>query len=126
MWNRKDQQRQRNERIRGWIIYFLYQARPGLIECPVLINLLDARNLPLTRRRLAEELDYLRSLRLLRIFPATAEQELDEVKQAKLIQRYVDTDSDGEMGDVLCARITTAGINFQDGLTEHPGIARVE
>ncbi|PYS88989.1 MAG: hypothetical protein DMF64_18975 [Acidobacteria bacterium] len=91
-----------------------------------MIHLLDSRNYPLTRRRLAEEVDYLRSLRLIRLFPSTAEEELDEVKQAKLIQRYADCDSDDEMGDVVCARITTAGINFQDGIADHPGIARVE
>lgn len=127
MWNQNQQRRERNERLRGWILYFLYQARPRPIEMPVLMRLLDRQNYPLTRRRLVEEVDYLRSLRLLRLFPCDTEQELDEVKQAKLCQRYADTDSDDEMGLVLCVRITTAGINWQDGIPAMmDGIQRIE
>jgi hypothetical protein len=97
------------------------------MEMPVLMGSLDRQNYPCTRRRLAEEVDYLRSLRLLRVFPCAAEEELDEVKQAKLCQRYSDTESDEEMGSVLCVRITTAGINFQDGIpTTMDGITRIE
>jgi hypothetical protein len=127
MWNPRQQQRERNERLRGWIIYLLYQGRPAPVEMPVLMRLLDRQNYPLTRRRLAEEIDYLRSLKLLRVFPSDAEQELDEVKQAKLCQRYADTNSDEEMGLVLCARITSAGINWQAGIPPTmDGISRVE
>lgn len=126
MWNQKAQERDRNERLRGWIIYFLYKARPKPLELASLRDLLDQRNFPLSRRRLAEELDYLRALRFLRLFPSTADTELDEIKQAKWIQRYADTESDEEMGDCLCARITTAGINYQDGVTNMDGIKRVD
>lgn len=127
MWNQKQQQRERNARLRGWILYFLYLSRPRPLEMPVLMGLLDRQNYPCTRRRLAEEIDYLRSLRLLRVFPGDAEAELDEVQQAKLCQRYADTDSDEEMGAVLCARITTAGVNWQDGIPPTmDGISRVE
>jgi hypothetical protein len=80
----------------------------------------------MSRRRLAEELDYLRSLRILRIFPLGATQELDEVEQAKLIQRYSDCESDEEVGKTLCARLTAAGINYQDGIEDFKGIHRVE
>lgn len=127
MWNQRQQQRERNERLRGWIIYFLYQSRPRPLEMPVLMRLLDRQNYPLTRRRLAEEVDYLRSLRLLRVFNADAEQELDDVKQAKLCQRYADSESDEEMGYVLCSRITTAGVNWQDGIPPTmDGLSRIE
>ena len=127
MWNQRQQQREHNERLRGWIIYFLSKSRPRPLEMPVLMRLLDRQNYPLTRRRLAEEVDYLRSLRLLRVFPSDAEQELDDVKQAKLCQRYADSESDDEMGVVLCVRITTAGINWQDGIPPTmDGISRVE
>lgn len=122
----RHQQRLLNERMRGWIVYLLYTARPSPLELHTLTRLLDARNFPISRRRLAEELDYLRSLRLLRIFPNDAAEELTEVEQAKWVQRYAASDSDDEMGTSLCARITTAGINFQDGLTEHEGLSRVE
>ena len=37
-----------------------------------------------------------------------------------------DSESDEEMGVVLMARLGTAGVNFQDGITDHDGIARVE
>src|ERR1044072_1119170 len=126
MWKPRDQQRERNERLRGWIINFLYCAKPSPIELPVLMRLLDARNYPTSRRRLAEEVDFLRSEKLLRVFPATATQEFDDLQQAKLRQRYAQRDDDGEMGDVVCARITTAGIKFQEGRIEQDGIMRVE
>jgi hypothetical protein len=126
MWNQKDQKRERMGRLRGWIIYLLCKNRPNPLELVSLRRLLDRYNFPLTRRQLAEEVDYLRGLRLLRVFPVDAEAELDEIQQAKLIQRYADCESDDEMGLVLCARITTAGINFHDGLTDIDGIARVE
>jgi hypothetical protein len=126
MWELKQQRREHNERLRGWIIYLLYKAKPRPLEMAVLTRLLDARNYPLSRRRLAEEVDYLRSLKMLRVFPSCSDQELDDVKQAKLVQRYGDTDDDAEMGDALCARITAAGINFQDGVTDMAGITRVE
>jgi hypothetical protein len=126
MWNPRDQERSRTERTRGWIIYLLYKARPQPLELALLSTLLDARNLPLTRRRLAEEVDYLRSLRLLRIFPMQAEEELDDIRQAKLMQRYSDCDSDVELGLVVGARLTAAGINFQEGNDKPVGLQRVE
>jgi hypothetical protein len=122
----REQEQERIERMRGWLILFLYKAKPKPLELPTLIRLMDRRNFPLTRRRLAEELDYLRSLRFVRVFNSEAEQELDEIQQAKLVQRYADCESDSEMGTVLCARITTAGINFQESTKPWEGIQRVE
>ncbi|MGH9942836.1 MAG: hypothetical protein ACRD9R_10830 [Pyrinomonadaceae bacterium] len=127
MWDHKAQQREHNERLRGWILYFLYQNRPKPLEMAGLMRLLDRRNFPLSRRRLAAEVDYLRSLRLVRVFPTCAEAEMDEVQQAKLTQRYAEADHDGEMPDTLSVRVTTAGINLQDGtVPEMAGILRVE
>jgi hypothetical protein len=126
MLDHKAQRREDTERKRGWIVYFLYKQRPKPLELPSLMRLLDKVNHPVSRRRLAEEVDYLRSLGLLRVFPAHSEAALDEVRQAKWIQRYTEAETDEELGDVLCARITTAGINFQDGINEYSGIARVE
>ena len=126
MWNPRQQDQERTERLRGWIVYLLYMSRPKALELASLTRLLDRRNLPVSRRRLAEEIDYLRSLRLIRVFNIDAEEELTEVQQAKLVQKYSDCDSDEEMGTVLCARITTAGINFQQGIEAQTGLARVE
>jgi hypothetical protein len=96
------------------------------MELSVLMRALDRVNFPLSRHRLGIELDYLRSERFIRIFSATDESELDEVKQAKLIQRYTECESDTEMGLVLCARITAVGTNFQEGRNNHAGIQRIE
>lgn len=126
MWSLQQQNLNRIQRLRGWIIYLLYKARPKPMEVVVLRTLLDRYNYPLSRRRLGEELDYLRSLRLIRVFPCDSEAELGEVEQAKLVQRFSDCESDEEMGQVLCVRITTAGINLQDGITNMEGIMRVE
>lgn len=122
----KKLEQKRTERRRGWIIYLLYKARPHPMELLTLMELLDAANFPVTRRRLAEELDYLRSLRLVRIFPSGAGEQFDDVQQAKFIQRYAECESDEEMKLVLCARLTAAGINFQEGLESLKGLLRVE
>ena len=108
---------------RGWILYLLYAMRPKPRDFSTLIQLLDARNYPLSSQRFAEELDFLRSVQLLRVFPLGADKELSNVEQAKLIQRYCE--SDGEEADNLCAALTTGGVNFQEGHFETTGITRV-
>jgi len=124
-WSRADQERERIKRLRGWILNFLYKARPRPVELVVLIRLLDRVNYPVSRTTLAEELDYLRGLNLLRIFPMESSKEHDDVEQAKLIQKYVLCDSDEEMGLVLSARISAAGVNFCEG-QDITGVDRVE
>jgi len=126
MFNQSQQQRERSARVRGWIVYLLYKGRPQPLPLTSLWKMLDRHNMPLTRRRLAEEIDYLRSLRLLGVFPSDADKEISVVDQAKYTQRYADCESDQEMGTVLMARLTAAGINFQDGISNHEGITRVE
>lgn len=127
MWGLRDQQKERVHRIRGWILCLLCAGRPDPVSLGTLQRLLDQRNFPLSRRRLAEQVDHLMSLRLLRVFPSMATEDLDRVQQAKWIQRYANTDNDEELKDELYARITTAGVNFQDGTTDRiDGILRVE
>lgn len=123
----REQRKERTERLRGWMIYLLYKARPRLLECDALLRLLDRRNFPLSRRRLAEELEYLHSLRLIRIEVAGNEsQKLTDRIVLKLLQQYADSDTE-RMSDVICARLTAAGINFQEGVGPHfEGIARIE
>jgi hypothetical protein len=58
----------------------------------------------------------------LRVFPLHAEDELQIVAQAKLLQRCADDES--EMRQV-CVRIRTKGINFQEGSLAVVGIYRV-
>jgi hypothetical protein len=126
MMNHNDLTLSKLERRRGWIIYLIYKARPHPVELAVLSTLLDAKNFPMSRRLLAEELDYLRSLRILRVFYIGANEELSEVQQAKLIQRYAECESDEETGKSLCVRLTAAGINYQDGIEDFKGIHRVK
>lgn len=121
----KEQQRERIELLRGWIIYLLYTARPTHLEFDSLLRLLDRYNLPTTRRRLAEEIDYLRSLRFVKISLGHSQPEVDEPQQTRLIQRYADADRDGV--SIACASLTAAGINFQEDFGQsQTGIARVD
>ncbi len=116
------QNQQRTERTRGWIIRILYSARPDPLEMQVLSDTLDGYNLAASRRALAIEVEYLRSIRLLRIFPLGCADELTNVEQAKLIQRYANSDNDQEMNVVLCVSLTAHGINFQEGLEQIEGV----
>jgi hypothetical protein len=126
MFTLREQEREHIERLRGWIVYFLYKQRPKPLEASVLMRLLDRRNFPLSRRRLAEEIDYLASIRLIRAFTAEAVEELDSIQQAKLIQNYASYESDAEMGSAMLVRITAAGVNFQEGVKNWDGLQRVE
>lgn len=119
----KQQRKLETEKRRGWIVYLLYAAKPKPLDFASLLNLMDARNFPMSVRRLAEELDFLRSVGLIRVFPVGADNALDEVAQAKLIQRY--SDSDGELNDDYCTKITTKGINFQEENFDETGLTRV-
>ncbi len=110
-------------RRRGWMIYLLYKKRPNPMDFGMLIRVLDARSIPLTFKRLAEELDFLRGAGLIRVFPLGSDTSLTDVEQAKLLQRYAD--SEGELNDSFCACIRTKGINFQEGHFEETGISRV-
>jgi hypothetical protein len=121
----KAQERARTERLRGWILYLIYMSRPNHLELDTLMRLLDSRNLPVTRRRLAGEVDYLRGLRLLKISLGSAQSDLDESRQSRLIHRYAD--SDREDVDAVCVALTAAGINFHEGFEQDlTGIVRVE
>ena len=124
--NRRRTEREETERLRGWLVYLLYLNRPKPLPLVSLWKLLDQYNQPLIRRRFVEEIDYVRSLGLIRVFPSDAKEEVDDVTQARLIQRYFDAADEREMGQTLLARLTTAGINFQDGITDMPGIQRVD
>ena len=122
----KAQLREEIAHKRGWIIYLLFLKRPVPLSAQRLWKMLDKQNVYFTRRTLAEELDYLRSLRLIDVFPQGATEKLDDVAQTILIQRYLQANSDEDMGEVMCVRIRERGIDFQLGETNHPGITRVE
>jgi hypothetical protein len=108
---------------RGWIVCLLHAAAPKPLDLASLIELLDERNFPLSYRKLSEELNFLRSLGLIRVFPINSNVELDNIAQARLLQRY--SDSEGEMNDDICAYLTTDGTLFQEGEINKDGISRV-
>ena len=110
-------------RRRGWILNFLYSNRPKPLEFSSLIFLLDKKNFPVSGRRLSADLDFLRSSKLIRVFPVGTNDIHDDVAQAKLLQRYCD--SEGEMDDDCCASLTSRGVNFQEGQFEETGVTRV-
>lgn len=133
---RRTEDRDRIGRLRGWIVYLLYKARPNPLELTVLQQALDANNFPCSRLKLAQEVDYLKSIGrspsgtegLVKVFPQGSSVDLtgDPVAQAKLLQRYAAFESDAEMGVVVCARLSSLGIDFQDGLLNFESIHRVE
>ena len=111
------------KRRRGLIVYLLYLSRPKSVELGSLITLLDARNYPLTRRRLAEDLDFVRAAGLIRITTPSSELILNEAQQEKLLHRFAE--SDGDSDNDFCARLTQKGLNFQEELVDELGIVRV-
>jgi hypothetical protein len=111
-----------NERRRGWILKFLYENRPVPLEVSLLQELMDSMNFPMSFRQLVMELDFLRSEMMLRVFPLGAVEELDDVAQAKLLQRCCEIDGEARK---VCVRIRTQGINFQEGNLKCLGVARV-
>ncbi len=115
----------RTERLRGWIIKILYEARPDPLEMVVLSATLDECNFGVSRRTLSMEVDFLRSLNLVRVFPLGSNEELTKVEQAKLLQRFANSDSDEELHMVLCATLSAKGINFQECLEDAHGVSRV-
>lgn len=110
------------ERRRGWFIKFLYESRPKPLEVSLLQELLDSINHPMSVRQIVQELDLLRSEELLRVFPLGAAKELDEVEQARLLQRCAEIEGEERK---ICVRIRTKGINFQEGSLKILGVTRV-
>jgi hypothetical protein len=102
----------------------LSENYPSPLELNELQSLLDQANFPFTKRGLAAQVDYLRTSGLLRVFPRDAEGELDNVRQAKLLQRYAE--SEGELENTLAARLTKLGTDFQEGRVECAGVSRAD
>lgn len=109
-------------RCRGWILKFLYAERPSPMELSLLQECMDSVDFPMTFRQLAGEIDFLRTEQMLRVFPLGAKTELDEVAQARLLQRCCNNEEEARK---VCVRIRTKGINFQEGDLECLGVVRV-
>ncbi len=119
----KEHRQNRTERLRGYIIYLIFTARPRPLELSQLMRLLDSRNYPTSQHKLAEELSFLRDAGLLTV-NTTGSGNADGA--IDWIERYADADRDAEIGDRLRAKLTPAGINFHEGAKQVEGIARVE
>ncbi|HKO43349.1 MAG TPA: hypothetical protein VJU84_08665 [Pyrinomonadaceae bacterium] len=126
MVNLKQAEKHERERQRGWILYLLYCSKPKPLELNALWKLLDTYSQPMAHHSFVEAIDYLRSKGMLQIFPADSKAALDNVQQAKLLQRYLDSPRAKDLGTFVSARLTTAGIDFQDGGSEVTGIEHVE
>lgn len=122
---RQRAQQRSTERTRGWVINFLYSNRPEPLEFPVLLECLAEKSIWLSRRAFAAEIDFLRSLKLIRVFTDTSRQELDEVTQARLLQQYVAVRDDGELEFTLFARLSPDGIWFHEGVKDVEGVQLV-
>lgn len=122
MFDNDSKNRSKLERCRGWILKFLYSERPAPMELALLQECMDTVNFPMTFRQLAQELDFLRTEKMLRVFPFGATTELDEVAQARLLQRCCEIEEEARK---VCIRIRTQGINFQEGNLQCLGVARV-
>lgn len=125
MVTRKLTDKQELEQARGFIIYLLYLKKPNAFELNSLWGQLDQHNQPIGHRKFVEQIDYMRGLGLLRVFPSKSKEEVSNIEQARLLQRFIETPMAREIGFVY-ARITTAGIIFQEGNAEVIGITRVE
>jgi hypothetical protein len=126
MVTRRITDKQETEQLRGWIVYLLYLSKPKPLELNALWTTLDMYSIPTVHRKFVEEVDHLRALGLLRIFPAGAKTEIDEIEQARLLQKFIDGPRARELGTFVFARLTTAGVQFQEGDSEAVGVARVE
>lgn len=114
--------KRQKERRRGWIVRFLYESRPTPLEVSLLQEVMDAQNFPMSCRQLVQELDFLRSEQLLRVFPHGSEIELSDVQQARLLQRCCEIEEEAKNVSV---RIRTQGVNFQEGSIGCLGVARI-
>lgn len=103
----------------------LYEARPDPLELVVLSSTLDEVNFGVSRRTLGAEVDFLRSKGAVRVFPLGSDIEIDRVGQAKMLQRFCNSDSDEEMNTTLCATLSAHGIDFQEALVDLAGVSRV-
>lgn len=111
------------DRRRGVIVYFLYFSRPKSLELGSIIYLLDTKNYPITRQRLAEDLDFLRDAGLVRITTPSSELMLNDNQQEKFLNRFAE--SDGDCDNDYCVRLTTKGLQFHEGHSNELGVVRV-
>lgn len=125
MQQSKELRRERTERVRGLILFFLYTARPRALEAPTLLRLLDRRNYPMSKRTLSEHLLFLCEENLVRVETPSGGK-CGTLAPCDLIERYGDDDVDDQPDTVLTIRITNRGTTFQEGTNLIEGITRVE
>jgi len=126
MATRKITEKHETEQTRGWIVYLLYLSKPKPMELNALWSTLDMYSIPVLHRKFVEEVDHLRALGLLRVFPAGAKAEVNDTEQARLLQRFIEGPRARDTGTFVFARLTTAGVQFQEGDSEVVGVFRVE
>ena len=113
---------QRTERLRGWMLKILYEARPDPLEFVVLSSTLDEVNFGVSRSTLAIELSFLCSKKMIRVFPIGSQDELTDNEQQGLLQRCA---RDEETCANVCVWLRAEGTIFVEGLAACEGIQRV-
>ena len=108
---------------RGWILHLLELHHPKPMNFRMLRDMLDFYDFPMSRRQIAEKVDFLCGVKFVHVFPHAADDEMTTVQQAKLIQRYCD--SDGDMDSTLLIALSTHGVKFLEGRFEEDGVIRV-
>lgn len=119
---KKEIEKIRMNRVRGWIISFVYAYRPESLEFSMIKHLASSRGIFLSTNRLAQELGFLRSEDMVTI-KFKKDIDLSKSEQELLLTEY--SQSSGEMDDAYSVVITPKGANFQEGDIKVAGVFRI-
>lgn len=119
----KESERDRMNRLRGWIIYIVYGARPRVVDFTTLKSMLDRRGYPLSSHRLAKELSFLCGEDLVRVglLDRRKKPTADEDQDALLL-RYMESYN---VDDAYCVALRTRGVQFQEENCDVLGVMRI-
>ena len=121
--NQKESDRERMNRLRGWIIYIVYGSRPRNVDFTTLKSMLDRRGYPLSSHRLAKELSFLCGEDLVRVSRLGVSKRLNlEEDQDALLLRYMESYN---ADDGYCVSLRTRGVQFQEDNCDVPGVMRI-
>ncbi len=121
--NQKDSERERMNRLRGWIIYIVYGSRPRTVDFTTLKSMLDRRGYPLSSHRLAKELSFLCGEDLVRVSLLDRRKKpVADDEQDDLLLRYMESYN---VDDAYCVALRSRGVQFQEENCDVPGVMRI-
>ncbi len=112
----------RMNRVRGWIVAVVYGYRPELLEFAMIKHLLSRRGIYLSTARLAKELTFLRDEDLVKVRRLRGT-DLSKAEQELMLAEYAQ--SSGEYDDAYSVGLTPKGCNFQEGDIVVTGVHRI-